>query len=180
MKLETLVILVLGGVLLRLWWQSNRRRLSRFLHRWKAHLPRRWHPKTSEACPLCKVHSNGVHRAPQPDPTARRVSPGTAHLVIGPIRSPPAAPRAVVAGLLPPGADPSGVGAPLARLDAALSSTHPGDGLGLDRPCLDRGRVPAYPVVCHLRREYLRFGQACASCSNRKVSQALGNHLRII
>jgi transposase-like protein/IS1 family transposase len=64
MKLETLVILVLGGVLLRVWWQSNRRRLSRFLHRWKTHLPRRWHPKTPEACPHCQA-SVSVQRIPR-------------------------------------------------------------------------------------------------------------------
>jgi transposase-like protein len=59
-KLETLVILVLGGVLLRLWWKGNRRRLGRFLHRWKAHLPRRWRPKSPDACPLCQVSRGAV------------------------------------------------------------------------------------------------------------------------
>jgi transposase-like protein len=59
-RLETLIILVLGGVLLRVWWQGNRRRLVRLLHQCKARLPRRWHPKTPEACPHCQASAGGV------------------------------------------------------------------------------------------------------------------------
>ncbi len=54
MKLETLLIGLLGSVLLAMYWKRYRRRIKGWLSRFKERLPRRWHPKTPEACPHCR------------------------------------------------------------------------------------------------------------------------------
>ncbi len=51
---ETLLIGLLGGLLLAGGWKSYRRRIKRWLRGFQEQLPRRWHPKTPEACPHCR------------------------------------------------------------------------------------------------------------------------------
>jgi IS1 family transposase/transposase-like protein len=53
-KLEMGLIVLLGGLLLAVGWRDYRRRIRRWLRRFKEQLPRRWHPKTPEACPHCR------------------------------------------------------------------------------------------------------------------------------
>jgi IS1 family transposase len=59
MKLETCLIVLLGGLLLAAGWKDNRRRIVRWLRRFHDRLPRQWHPKTREACPHCR-HGGSV------------------------------------------------------------------------------------------------------------------------
>jgi hypothetical protein len=51
---ERLIIMVLGIVLLRAWWQLHRRRIKRWWKRTKDGLPRHWQPKSPADCPRCQ------------------------------------------------------------------------------------------------------------------------------
>jgi transposase InsO family protein len=55
MKVETVLVVLLGGLLLATGWQDNGRRIRCWLRRFKEQLPRHWHPKTPEACPHCRA-----------------------------------------------------------------------------------------------------------------------------
>ncbi len=59
MNLETVLIVLLGGLLLAVGWKDKRRRIQHWLRRFHARLPRQWHPKTPAACPHCR-HGGAV------------------------------------------------------------------------------------------------------------------------
>jgi transposase-like protein len=50
---KTVLIGLLDGLLLAWGWRNCRRRIERWLRGFQEQLPRRWYPKTPEACPHC-------------------------------------------------------------------------------------------------------------------------------
>ena len=54
MRIERLIMMVLGIALLRAWWQLYRRRIKGWWKRTKDHLPRHWQPKSPADCPRCQ------------------------------------------------------------------------------------------------------------------------------
>ena len=56
-RIERLIIVLLGIALLRAWWKLYKGKVKRWLKRVKDHLPRHWRPKSPDACPLCQVEA---------------------------------------------------------------------------------------------------------------------------
>ena len=52
-RIERLVIVLMGIALLRAWWKLYKGKVKRWLTRAKDHLPRHWRPKSPDDCPLC-------------------------------------------------------------------------------------------------------------------------------
>jgi len=77
-RIERLIIVVLGIALLRAWWKLYKGKVKRWLKRAKDHLPRHWRPKSPDDCPLCQTEAQtepSVEAPEPPDPYPTRKSP---------------------------------------------------------------------------------------------------------
>ena len=64
-RIERLVIMLLGIALLRAWWKLYRGKVKRWWKRIKDHLPRHWQPKSPEDCPLCRIETQTMKQVDQ-------------------------------------------------------------------------------------------------------------------
>ena len=67
-RVERLVIVLLGIVLLRAWWKLYKGKVKRWLKRTKDHLPRHWRPKSPDDCPLCQIEAQAAAPIDQSEP----------------------------------------------------------------------------------------------------------------
>ena len=56
-RIERLIIVLLGIALLRVWWEIYRGKMKQWPKRAKDHLPGHWSPKSPDDCPLCQVEA---------------------------------------------------------------------------------------------------------------------------
>lgn len=69
-RIERLVILLLGMTLLRAWWKLYRGKVKCWWKRIKDHLPRHWQPKSPADCPLCRGETETPKVEPLEKPLA--------------------------------------------------------------------------------------------------------------
>ncbi len=67
-RIERLIILLLGIALLRAWWKLHKGKVKRWWKRTRDHLPRHWRPKSPDDCSLCQEEA---HIEPPVEPLAQ-------------------------------------------------------------------------------------------------------------
>jgi transposase-like protein len=72
MRVERLMIMLLGGALVWTLWKLYRGKLRKMWRRVKDQLPRQWRPKCPEDCPLCQVEIEVIAVPSQPEVTPYR------------------------------------------------------------------------------------------------------------
>ena len=66
-RIERLIILLLGLALLHAWWKLYRGKVKRWWKRTKDHLPRHWRPKSPDDCPHCLAEKQDVEPSEMPE-----------------------------------------------------------------------------------------------------------------
>ena len=79
MRIERLIILVLGGILLWALWKLYKGKVRKLWQRVKDHMPRQWRPKSPADCPWCQDELEILTVPSQPEVTSysHQKSPGT-------------------------------------------------------------------------------------------------------
>lgn len=54
MRIERLIIMVLGGILIWALWKLYKGKVRKLWQRVKDRMPRQWRPKSPEDCPWCQ------------------------------------------------------------------------------------------------------------------------------
>jgi hypothetical protein len=67
-RIERLIIVLLGVALVRAWWKLYKGKVKRWLKRTKDRLPRHWRPKSPDDCPLCQADTPVSESVDPPDP----------------------------------------------------------------------------------------------------------------
>lgn len=69
MRIERVIILVLGLALMQAWWKLHRSKVKRWWTGVKDRLPRHWRPKSPTDCPNCRLEAQ-IEMEPEPQERA--------------------------------------------------------------------------------------------------------------